>query len=92
VDRAAVHRVDDAGLTTDAGHDAAIGNERHEVAGTGLGAEQVVIPADILLGERGVETLGRIFDVIDTVPGQAIADEGLVEFLTVATSAESSGF
>ena len=78
-----VHAVDDTSLTANAGHDAAVVEERHEVACARLGLQQVVVPTDILLGERRIETLGRVLDAIDAIPDQVVTDECLVEFLLV---------
>src|SRR5690606_9240026 len=34
-------------------------------------------------GEGGIETFGRLLDVVNAVPGQGVADKGFVEFLTI---------
>src|SRR5690606_20069093 len=83
VDTIAAEVVDDTGLAANAGNNAAILDHRHIVARTGFTADQAVIPADILLGEGGIETLGRRLEVIHAIPGQRVADKALVEFLTV---------
>src|SRR5690606_19299329 len=58
MDGAAIEAVDHPGLAANAGHDARVLDERHEIARAGLGPEQVVIPADILLAEGGVDAFG----------------------------------
>ncbi|MNL79518.1 hypothetical protein D3C87_2061460 [compost metagenome] len=83
MDAIAAHIVDNTGLATQAGDNAAILDHRHEVARLGFGADQVVIPADILLREGRQQAFGRLLVVVERVVAQRIADKALVELLAI---------